>query len=104
MQYSFLCNIRKRKPPNFQQIFRMISRPCKERYLVTRDMQFANQNHENGWCSEMNLPVLGNVETPLEPEMLLLIVIHEARDGVVVATGEHAGGSLLLLDLKVVSD
>jgi hypothetical protein len=30
--------------------------------------------------------------------MLLLVVIHEARDGVVVAAGEHAAGGLLLLD------
>ena len=44
------------------------------------------------------LPVLGNVEAPLELEMLLLVVIHEARDGVVVAAGEHAAGGLLLLD------
>lgn len=44
------------------------------------------------------LPVLGNVETPLKLEMLLLIVVNEARDGVVVASSEHAARSLLLLD------
>lgn len=66
-------------------------------------MQLANQNHQNGCRPVANLPVLGNVETPLEPEMLLLIVIHEAREGVVVSTGEHTRGSLLLLDLGVVS-
>lgn len=46
------------------------------------------------WC----LPVLGDVETPLELEMLLLIVVHEARDGVVVTTSKHAARCLLLLD------
>lgn len=66
-------------------------------------MQLANQNHQNGWRPVANLPVLGNVETPLEPEMLLLIIIHEAREGVVVSTGEHTGGGLLLLDLGMVS-
>jgi hypothetical protein len=30
--------------------------------------------------------------------MLLLIVVNEARDGVVVASSEHAAGSLFLLD------
>lgn len=30
--------------------------------------------------------------------MLLLIVIDEAGDGVVMTTGEHAGGGLLFLD------
>jgi hypothetical protein len=35
--------------------------------------------------------------------MLLLIVVHEARDGVVVTTGEHAAGGLLLLDWKCVN-
>ena len=49
------------------------------------------------------LPVLGNVETPLKLEMLLLIVVHEAGDGVVVTTGEHAAGGLLLLDWKCVN-
>ena len=36
------------------------------------------------------LPVLGDVEAPLELEVLLLVIIDEAGDGVVVATGEHA--------------
>lgn len=45
------------------------------------------------------LPVLGDVETPLKLEMLLLIVVHEARDGVVVTTSKHAARCLLLLEL-----
>lgn len=45
-----------------------------------------------------NLPVLADIETPLKLKVLLLIVVNEAGDGVVVATGEHAGRSLLLLD------
>lgn len=44
------------------------------------------------------LPVLANVEAPLEMEMSLLVVIDEAGDGVVVTAREHAGGSLLFLD------
>ena len=49
------------------------------------------------------LPILADVETPLELEVLLLVVVDKARDGVVVASGEHAGGSLLLLDCGGVS-
>lgn len=44
------------------------------------------------------LPVLADVEAPLELEMGLLVVIDEAGHGVVMAAREHAGGSLLLLD------
>ena len=44
------------------------------------------------------LPVLGDVEAPLELEMRLLVVIDEARIGGVVATGKHAAGGLLLGD------
>ena len=49
------------------------------------------------------LPFLGDVEAPLELEVLLLVVVNEAGDGVVVAAGEHAGWRLLLLDWQVVS-
>ena len=45
-----------------------------------------------------SLPVLGNVEAPLELEMLLLVVVDKGRDGVVVAPEEHSGGGLLLGD------
>ena len=47
-----------------------------------------------------SLPVLTDVEAPLELEMGLLVVINKARDGVVVAAGEHAGGSIFLLDYR----
>lgn len=36
------------------------------------------------------LPVLGNVEAPLKLEVGDLVVVDEAGDGVVVATGKHA--------------
>ena len=44
------------------------------------------------------LPVLADIEAPLEQEMGLLVIINEARDSVVVTAGEHAGGSIFLLD------
>ena len=44
------------------------------------------------------LPVLTDVEAPLEQEMGLLVIINKARDSVVVTAGEHAGGSIFLLD------
>ena len=44
------------------------------------------------------LPLLADVEAPLKREVRLLVVVDEAGDGVVVAAGEHAGRSLLLLD------
>jgi hypothetical protein len=47
------------------------------------------------------LPVFANVEAPLELKMRLLIIVNEAGNGIVVATCEHAGRSLLLLDCKM---
>ena len=44
------------------------------------------------------LPVLADIEAPLEQEMGLLVIINESRDSVVVTAGEHAGGSIFLLD------
>lgn len=49
---------------------------------MRREIRCSRQDHR--------LPLLGNVEAPFELEMLLLIVIHEARNGIVVAAGEHA--------------
>ncbi len=49
------------------------------------------------YCSLLS-PILGNIKAPLEQQVCLLIVIHEARDRVVVAAGQHARRSLLLLD------
>ena len=51
--------------------------------------------------NENSLPVLGNVEAPLELEMDLAIVIDEAGEGVVAAAGEHTGGGLLLGDCLI---
>lgn len=45
-----------------------------------------------------HLPILGNVEGPLELKMGLLVVVDKAGNGVVVAAGEHTRGRLLLLD------
>ena len=44
------------------------------------------------------LPVLADIEAPLELEMSLLVVVNKAGDGVVVSASEHAGGSIFLLD------
>lgn len=44
------------------------------------------------------LPILGNIEAPLELEVLLLVIVDKARDGIVMPTGQHSRGSLLLLD------
>lgn len=49
-------------------------------------------------CKMSLLPFLGDVERPLELQVLLLVVVNEGRDGVVVAAGEHAGGGLFLVD------
>ena len=38
----------------------------------------------------MCLPVLGDIEAPLELQMRLLVIIHEAGDGIVVTASEHA--------------
>lgn len=43
-----------------------------------------------------DLPVLGNIKRPLEQQVRVFIVIDELGDGIVVTTGKHAGGSLLL--------
>lgn len=45
-------------------------------------------------------PVLGNVETPLEGEMGILVVVDEAGEGVVVAAGKNAVWGLLLLNYR----
>jgi hypothetical protein len=61
--------------------------PSFDVILISRD----NSAHElfpNPFC--VHLPVLGNVEAPLELQVRLLVVVDEAGDGVVVATSEHA--------------
>jgi hypothetical protein len=47
-----------------------------------------------------HLPVLGNVEAPLELEMLLLIVVNECRDRVIVTARKHSGRCVFLLDCE----
>lgn len=44
------------------------------------------------------LPVLLDVERPLELQVLVLVVVGEHGGGLVVATAEHAGGRGLGLD------
>lgn len=46
------------------------------------------------WC----LPVLLDVEGPLELQVAVVVVVGELRDSLVVATAHHAGGSGLGLD------
>jgi hypothetical protein len=46
----------------------------------------------------MASPILCDVEAPLEPEVLLLVVVDEGGDGVVVAAGKEAGGCIFLVD------
>lgn len=48
----------------------------------------------------LRLPVLGDVEGPLEEEVGVVIIIEELGDSVVVAAGNHARGSLLFVDCK----
>ena len=43
-------------------------------------------------------PVLGDVERPLELQVLVLVIIHEGGDGGVVTASEHASWSILLGD------
>ena len=46
----------------------------------------------------MPLPVLANVERPLEFQMSVIVVVNKRRDSVVVPTGDHSGWSLLRVD------
>ena len=54
----------------------------------------------HGEARSEELPVLGNVKGPLELEMGVVVVIHELGDGVVVATGDHAGRSFFSIDCR----
>lgn len=49
------------------------------------------------------LPILCNIERPLEQEVCVVIVIHEFGDGVVVSSSEHARRGFLLIDWKLVN-
>lgn len=46
----------------------------------------------------LNLPILGNVERPLEQEVGVVVVVEELGHGVVVAAGQHAGGGFFGVD------
>lgn len=48
----------------------------------------------------LHLPILFDVEGPLEEEMGVVVIVKELGDCVVVATSDHARGSLLLVDYK----
>jgi hypothetical protein len=45
------------------------------------------------------LPILRNVEAPLEFQVLVLVVVDKGRDGVVMAAREHAARGLLFIEL-----
>lgn len=50
------------------------------------------------WRSRYGSPVFRNVKAPLELEMDFLVVVHEARQGVVVASRKHSRGGFFLVD------
>lgn len=63
----------------------------------------SNRNKlESNVDSDDHLPILLDVERPLETKMLLLIIVHKARDGIVVATRHHTVWSGLWLELLLV--
>lgn len=47
---------------------------------------------------EGNLPVLSDIERPLELQVSLLVVVNKGRDGVIVTASQHSRGGILLLD------
>ena len=51
--------------------------------------------------TNLRLPVLLDVESPLKLQMRLVVVVDELGDSLVVASGEHAGGCRLGLDWVV---
>lgn len=57
------------------------------------------KNFDTGTLWEFRcLPVLGDVEGPLEEEVSVVIIVEELGDSVVVAAGDPARGSFLLVD------
>lgn len=56
----------------------------------------------SGGLHNLELPVFGNVKTPFEGQVFLPVVVNEARDCVIVAPCEHAGGRFLFLDYSSV--
>lgn len=73
----------------------------ESRKFVTLGNSGAAQEFNAGTFQEfLHLPLLGDVESPLKQEMGVVVVVEELGDGVVVAAGDHAGGSLLLVDWK----
>lgn len=46
----------------------------------------------------LDLPILGDIERPLEQQVSVVIVVDELGDGIVVTAGKHAGGGLFLVD------
>lgn len=49
----------------------------------------------------LDLPVLGDVEGPLELQVGVVVVVDELRHGVVVATSDHTRGGFLGVDWGV---
>jgi len=87
--------IKKKKSP--ADPFPEPSKPCSSK---------ANrgENHAEIHANNLNsLPILGDVEAPIEPEVLLLVVVDEARGGIVVAASEHSLGGLFLVDCGAVT-
>ena len=75
----------------------MVKPPCLiQLQTALNRREIAKPGSEDNGCA--SLPVLGDVKAPLKVEMGLLVVVDKARNGIVVATGKHAGGGLFLLD------
>ena len=49
---------------------------------------------------ELDLPIFGNVERPLEQEMGVVVVVEELGHGIVVSAGQHAGGGFFGVDCE----
>lgn len=82
------------------------SRQCQDVAIIKKNQETAPHTADHifspvilgGCILILCLPVLGNVEAPLELEMSLLVVVDKAGDGIIVATSEHSRRGFLLLD------
>jgi hypothetical protein len=94
--YGKLDHLRKSNVPSFHPLFRDYQ--PNWRYSGANLVAEEPLPRECHRTYHLVLPVLGNVEGPLELEMVLLVVVDEARDGIVMASSKHARGCVFLLD------
>jgi len=81
---------------------------CKEtqRTASKRNQVTSNKEGYAGWKdmtqeiirASKSIPGLLDLESPLEGQVLLLVVVHELAESVVRAAEEHSRGGLLLSD------